>query len=642
LKKPARKNIINLLLASTIALTPLAANLGFVPNTAYAGGIDEITTATQNKIYTNLTASDVEDIKLAYNKISNANFSTILGPVVIKKIDDKTAKGTAVILAKDITKLLYQTNSSDLKKELEAFKSAHIQIFSGKLTSNDVISIINAFEENLKVELINSYINGGYTNFNQIVTAAIDATQKEFSNFDGLYQELGITVTEFLTMKTNLEKAVDPTQMASAALSSGLIRSEGGNIYGASTYTIGTTAPSYSLKAQYMGEILDLTKDVVWKTNNSTIATMTGNKLVAKISKKVVKVKVVAYYLGQPIITKEIAINPDTVAPAIPTVSSVDNNDTVIRGTAEAGSTITIKNGKTTVATGKTASNGTFSISMKAQKAGSTLSVTAMDASNNVSKARLIKVIDKIAPATPTVNPVDNNDTVIKGKAEANSYITIKNGKTTLATGKTASNGTFSISIKKAQKAGSTLTVTAKDAAGNVSKAKSIKVELATPTVSSVDNNDKTIKGKAPANSYITIKNGKTTIAKGKTSSKGTFSIKIKKAQKAGSTLTVTAKDSAGNVSKAKSIKVLDKIAPAKPRVYYVDSNDKVVRGTAEANSYITIKKGSKVLGTGKTSSKGNYSVKIKAQKKGTVISITAKDKSNNVSSSRVISVLAK
>lgn len=559
LKKTNRMKMINLLLVSTIALTPLAANLGFAPNTAHASGIEDITTATQNKIYKNLTASDAADIKVAYNKISKANFTTILGPDVIKKIDDKTAKGTAIILAKDIAKLLYQTNSSDLTKELEAFKIAHSQIFSGKLTLNDVISIINAFEENLKVELINSYINGGYTNFNQIVTAAIDATQKEFSNFDGLYQELGITVTEFLTMKTNLEKALDPTQMASAALSSGLIRSEGGNIYGASTYTIGTTAPSYSLKAQYMGEILDLTNEVVWNTNNSTIATMTGNKLVAKISKKAVKVKVVAYYLNQPIITKEITINPDTVAPAIPTVYTVDNNDTVIKGKAEAGSTITIKNGKTTVATGKT-----------------------------------------------------------------------------------SSNSTFSISIKKAQKAGSTLTVIAKDAAGNVSKAKAIKVELATPTVSSVDNNDKTIKGKAPANSYITIKSGKTTIAKGKASSKGTFSIKIKKAQKAGSTLYVTAKDAAGNVSRAKAIKVLDKIAPAKPRVYYVYSNDKVVKGKAEANSYITIKNGSKVLGTGKTSSKGNYSVKIKAQKKGTVLSITAKDKANNVSSRRVITVLAK
>jgi hypothetical protein len=73
-----------------------------------------------------------------------------------------------------------------------------------------------------------------------------------------------------------------------------------------------------------------------------------------------------------------------------------------------------------------------------------------------------------------------------------------------------------------------------------------------------------------------------------------------------------------------------------------VHSNDKVVSGTAEAGSTITIKKGSKILATGKTSSKGNYRVKIKAQTKGTVLSITAKDKSKNISSARVITVIGK
>ncbi|MEH7076472.1 Ig-like domain-containing protein [Neobacillus drentensis] len=559
MKTPFRKRTINLILASTIALTPFAANLAFAPNAVHASGIEDITAVAQSKIYKNLTASDVADIKVAYNNISKANFSTILGNNIINKIDTKMGSGTAIILAKDIAKLLYQTNSSDFSKQLEAFKSAHSQIFTGKLSANDVISILNAFEDNLKVEIIKSYYDEEYTSFDQLVTAAIDDTQKEFSNFDGLYQGLGITVPELLTMKTNLEKAVDPTKMASAALSSGLIRSEGGYVYGASTYTIGNTAPTYSLKVPFMGETLDLKNDVVWKTNNSTIATFTGNKLIAK---KAGKVKVVAYYLNQPIITKEITINPDKTAPAVPTVYTVDDNDTVIKGQAEAGSTITVKNSSTTVAIGKTATNRTFSISMKAQKAGSTLYVTAKDASGNVSKVRSIKVLDRTAPATPTVYSVDNNDKTIKGKAEAYSYITIKNGKTTIATGKTSSKGTFSFTIKTAQKAGSTLYVTAKDAAGNVSK--------------------------------------------------------------------------------AKSTKVLDRIAPAKPRVYYVHSNDKVVKGTAEAGSTIIIKKGSKVIGTGKTSSNGNYSVKIKAQKKGTVISITAKDKSNNSSSPRVISVIGK
>src|SRR4051812_15824781 len=106
-KTPFRKRTINLLLASTIALTPFAANLTFAPNAVHAAGIPDVTTAAQNKIYNNLTASDITDIKVAYNNVLKANFTTILGPDLIKKIDAQTSPGTAIILAKDIAKLLY-------------------------------------------------------------------------------------------------------------------------------------------------------------------------------------------------------------------------------------------------------------------------------------------------------------------------------------------------------------------------------------------------------------------------------------------------------------------------------------------------------------------------------------------------------
>jgi hypothetical protein len=339
---------------------------------------------------------------------------------------------------------------------------------------------------------------------------------------------------------------------------------------------------------------------------------MTGNKLVAK---KAGKVKVVAAYLGQPIMTKEVTINPDITAPAAPVVNAFSNKDLVILGKAEVNSFITIKNGSATVGTGYTSSKGVFSISLKnTLKARTTLTVTAKDAAGNVSKAQTVTVLDKIAPTTPTVYTVDNNDTSIKGKAEAGSTITVKNGSSIVATGKTASNGSFSLNMK-AQKAGSTLSVTAKDAAGNVSSARVIKVidktAPASPAVSTVDNNDTVIKGKAEAGSTITIKNGKTTVATGKASSNGTFSINIKKAQKAGSTLTVTAKDAAGNVSKSTSTKV----ALATPTVYSVDNNDKTIKGKATPYANITIKNGKTTIATGKTSSKGTFSIKIKSSK---------------------------
>nr|MCG0057168.1 Ig-like domain-containing protein [Escherichia coli] len=76
----------------------------------------------------------------------------------------------------------------------------------------------------------------------------------------------------------------------------------------------------------------------------------------------------------------------DTVAPNKPTVNKVDNNDKVITGKAEGGSTVTVNVGKKRIGYAKASSNGSFSVSIPVQKAGTTLNVTAKDSAGNVSK----------------------------------------------------------------------------------------------------------------------------------------------------------------------------------------------------------------------------------------------------------------
>ncbi|MGW9103510.1 Ig-like domain-containing protein [Priestia megaterium] len=158
------------------------------------------------------------------------------------------------------------------------------------------------------------------------------------------------------------------------------------------------------------------------------------------------------------------------------------------------------------------------------------------------------------------------------------------------------------------------------------------------PTVNKVDNNDKTVTGKAEANSTVTINVGKQRIGYAKASSNGSFSVSIP-VQKAGITLNATAKDSAGNVSKPTYITVADVIPPSNPTVNRVDNNDKVVTGKTEANSTVTVKAGTKALGSAKTSSKGTYSVSIPVQKAGTVLSVNARDVAGNASSNTTIKV---
>ncbi|WP_160118455.1 Ig-like domain-containing protein [Bacillus sp. V59.32b] len=54
--------------------------------------------------------------------------------------------------------------------------------------------------------------------------------------------------------------------------------------------------------------------------------------------------------------------------------------------------------------------------------------------------------------------------------------------------------------------------------------------------------------------------------------------------------------------------------------------------GTAEAYSTVTVKAGSKTLGTAKADKYGKYKVTIKAQKKRTVLKITVQDRAGNIS----------
>ncbi|WP_191557363.1 Ig-like domain-containing protein [Metabacillus idriensis] len=338
----------------------------------------------------------------------------------------------------------------------------------------------------------------------------------------------------------------------------------------------------------------------------------------------------------------------DKTAPAKPTVDPVADNQTIVTGKAEAASTVTVKNGTTTLGEAKANSAGVYSVDIKTkQKAGITLSIYAKDAAGNQSAAASVQVADKTAPTIPAVNPVADNQTIVTGKAEANSIVTVKSGTTTLGEAKADSNGVFSIDIKTKQIAGTTLSIYAKDAAGNQSAAVSVRVADKTappkPAVDPVADNQTIVTGKAEANSTVTIKNGTTTLGEAKANSTGGFSIDIKTKQKAGITLSIYAKDAAGNQSTAASVQVADKTAPDKPTVDSIDDSQSILTGKAEANSTVTVKNGTTTLGEAKANSAGVFSVDIQTKlTSGTILTIYTKDAAGNKSPSITVEVTRK
>nr|WP_242485435.1 Ig-like domain-containing protein [Peribacillus sp. TH27] len=335
----------------------------------------------------------------------------------------------------------------------------------------------------------------------------------------------------------------------------------------------------------------------------------------------------------------------DVKSPPAPKVNNVDNTSTSVDGEAEAGSTITIKVGDKELGTGVTSDNETFSVKISAQKEGTKLSVTATDNAGNKSESKVVIVKDAIAPTAPHVDEVTDFSTSVSGTAETSSTITVKVGSTVLGT-TTAKDGKYTVTIPK-QKAGTKLTVTATDESGNTSVGKEVMVKEViikdetpptVPTVDEVTETSTSVSGTAESSSLIRVKVGTSVIGTTTTSTDGKFTVQISK-QKAGTKLTVTATDKAGNTSAGKEVTVKDATAPTVPTVVEVTDTSSTVSGTAEVDSLIRVKAGTSVIGTSTTNNDGNFTVQISKQKGGTKLTVTATDKAGNTSAAKEITV---
>ncbi|MFB7141571.1 S8 family serine peptidase [Gottfriedia sp. NPDC056225] len=164
----------------------------------------------------------------------------------------------------------------------------------------------------------------------------------------------------------------------------------------------------------------------------------------------------------------------DQTAPSAPKIKAVDDNDTVIAGTAEASSKVIVSIKNKVIATGKANSKGSYSIKFSRQKAGTVLSVYASDAAGNQSKASTTTVLDRTAPNAPKITSFfAKGKFEIKGTAEAGATIIVKKGTKEVAKVKVSSNGTFVAKLPKPSKGKNEYVLYAIDHAGN--KSNSVK-----------------------------------------------------------------------------------------------------------------------------------------------------------------------
>ncbi|MBC2265918.1 hypothetical protein HCB37_15465, partial [Listeria booriae] len=242
---------------------------------------------------------------------------------------------------------------------------------------------------------------------------------------------------------------------------------------------------------------------------------------------------------------------------------------------------------------------------------------------------------DTTPPDAPTVTPVYNTDTTIKGSGEANCDVTVTLESGDVVTGRTDANGNFNITIP-AQAAGKRIKVTLTDGAGNESNPTTVTVlakTVAAPTISTVTTDDTTVKGTGIPGQRVYYKVGSADWYEYRyatVGADGTYSFLITN-QPAGTLISV--KHTVGGIDSNVATTTVTQGSVAAPTINGVKSDDTTVKGTGIPGATVTVT----IAGQDRTATvgqDGNYSVTIPAQAVGTVI--TAKQTLNNKTSDPV------
>ncbi|MFW3546469.1 putative Ig domain-containing protein [Staphylococcus caprae] len=269
----------------------------------------------------------------------------------------------------------------------------------------------------------------------------------------------------------------------------------------------------------------------------------------------------------------------DRIAPVAPKASNITTQDTAIKGTAEANTTITLNFSDGRTLSGTADSTGNFSVSVPSGfvlTGKETISITSTDKGSNVSPAITITVTDTTPPTvtaindkTQEVNSVLNN---ININASDNSGDTVINTVSGLPSGVTFNASTNTISGTPTKVGSYPITVTSKDTNGNTTTTTfTIKVVDTTPPVvktivdqtKEVNTSIDSIKIEATDNSGLAVGNTVSGLPNGVSFDSNTNTISGTPTKVGSYPITVTTTDASGNVTKTTfTIKVVDTISP--------------------------------------------------------------------------------
>ncbi|WP_312079529.1 Ig-like domain-containing protein [Leclercia sp.] len=338
----------------------------------------------------------------------------------------------------------------------------------------------------------------------------------------------------------------------------------------------------------------------------------------------------------------------DRTPPPAPTGLVLNTEGTILTGTAEANSTVTVSNDLGVIlGTAIADANGAFSVTLSAaQLNGETLSTAATDRAGNEGPATDLTARDTTPPAAPTALVVAATGDSVSGEAEAGARISVRDaGGTELGSGEVGLDGKFTVNIAPDQLNGEVLTVLAFDTTQNESPPGQVTAADSTPPPPPADldvsTDGLTLTGTAEAGSTVVIMEGTTRLGEVEVGESGSFSFALSPARLNGEILSLTATDLAKNTSAASTVEADDTTPPATPIITNVvddvstttgtiisgattDDRTPLISGTGELGTKIFVYSENIQIGFTEVNSAGNWSFQVPASLTDGAHSLTA------------------
>uniref|UniRef100_UPI0036F47F30 Ig-like domain-containing protein n=1 Tax=Leclercia tamurae TaxID=2926467 RepID=UPI0036F47F30 len=338
----------------------------------------------------------------------------------------------------------------------------------------------------------------------------------------------------------------------------------------------------------------------------------------------------------------------DRTPPPAPTGLVLNTEGTILTGTAEANSTVTVSNDLGVIlGTAIADANGAFSVTLSAaQLNGETLSTAATDRAGNEGPATDLTARDTTPPAAPTALVVAATGDSVSGEAEAGARISVRDaGGTELGSGEVGLDGKFTVNIAPDQLNGEVLTVLAFDTTQNESPPGQVTAADSTPPPPPADldvsTDGLTLTGTAEVGSTVVIMEGTTRLGEVEVGESGSFSFALSPARLNGEILSLTATDLAKNTSAASTVEADDTTPPATPIITNVvddvstttgtiisgtttDDRTPLISGTGELGTKIFVYSENIQIGFTEVNSAGNWSFQVPASLTDGAHSLTA------------------